>query len=135
MLGFFYRIQKFMADRNGFGSFNRFLFVIYIILSIVALFIYSPIYYLVQLALAGYIIFRTLSKDLYHRSRENLFYLKIHNSVRNFFIRQKNKFRDRKTHRYIKCKHCKAKLRVKRIKGERNVRCPKCRGEFKVKIR
>ena len=135
MLGFFNRIQKFMAGRNGFDRFNRFLFAIYIILSIISVFVYSFTYYLIQLTFAGYIIFRMLSKDLYHRTKENMAYYKVSRGVINFFIRQKNKIRDRKTHRYIRCKHCKAKLRVKRIKGERNVRCPKCRGEFKVKIR
>ena len=135
MLRFFNRIQTFMAGRNGFDKFNRFLFAIYIILSIISIFVHSLAYYLIQLAFGGYIVFRTLSKDLYHRTKENASYCKYSTSFKNFFLRQKNKIRDRKTHRYIKCQHCKAKLRVKRIKGERNVRCPKCRGEFKVKIR
>ena len=135
MNGFFNRIQRFMLGRNGFDRYNRFLFVVYIIISILSIFVHSLLYYLFQLSFAGYIIFRTLSKDLYHRTKENMMYYKISSSVKNFFVRQKNKIRDRKTHKYIKCKHCKAKLRVKRRKGKHNVRCPKCREEFSVTIR
>lgn len=135
MNGFFYRIQRFMAGRNGIDKLNRFLFILYIVLSFFSIFFHSLIFYIIQLSFAGYIIFRTLSRNLHRRSRENLFYIKIETSVKNFFIRQKNKVRDRKTHRYIKCKHCKSKLRVKRQKGKHNVRCPRCRQEFSVKIR
>lgn len=135
MNGFFYRIQRFMAGRNGIDRLNRFLFILYIILSFFSIFIHSLVFYIIQLSFAGFIIFRMLSKNLLHRSKENLFYIKIENAVKNFFIRQKNKVRDRNTHRYIKCKHCKSKLRVKRQKGKHNVRCPRCKQEFSVKIR
>ncbi len=135
MNGFFYRIQRFMAGRNGFDKLGRFLFVLYIILSILSIFIHSLVFYLIQLSFAGFIVFRTLSKNLYRRSKENLLYIKAETAVKNFFIRNKNRFRDRKTHRYIKCTHCKATLRVKRQKGKHTVRCPKCRQEFSVTIR
>lgn len=135
MNGFFYRIQRFMAGRNGFDKFNRFLFVFYIILSIFSIFIHSLLFYLIQLSFAGFIVFRMLSKNLYIRSKENLLYIKWETAIKNFFIRNKNRFRDRKTHRYIKCTHCKATLRVKRNKGKHTVRCPKCRQEFSVTIR
>lgn len=121
--------------RNGLDRFNRFLFIIYAVLIIVNAFVNSLIIYLLTLALAGYIVYRTLSKNLYRRGRENQGYMKAENAVKSFFVRQKNKIRDIKTHRYIKCKHCKAKLRVKRRKGKHNVRCPKCRQEFSVNIR
>ena len=37
MNGFFNRVQRFMTGRNGFDRFNRFLFALYIILSIVSI--------------------------------------------------------------------------------------------------
>ncbi len=135
MNNFLYKIQQFMIGRNGIDRFNKFLFLIYALLIIINLFIHSLIIYLVALLLAGYIVFRTLSKNLYRRGRENQWYMKIETPVKAFFVRQKNKIRDIKTHRYIKCKHCKAQLRVKRRKGKHTVRCPKCRQEFSVNIR
>ena len=135
MNSFLYKIQQFMIGRNGLDRFNKFLFVIYALLIVVNLFVHNLIIYLAALALAGYIVFRTLSKNLYRRGRENQTYMKIEKPVKEFFVRQKNKIRDIKTHRYIKCKHCKAQLRVKRRKGRHTVRCPKCRQEFSVNIR
>lgn len=135
MNDFFYKIQQFMTGRNGLDRFNKFLFFIYALLIVVNLFVHSLIIYLVALALAGYIVFRTLSMNLYRRGRENQVYMKIEKPIKEFFVRQKNKIRDIKTHRYIKCKHCKAQLRVKRRKGKHTVRCPKCRQEFSVNIR
>ncbi len=135
MYGFFMRIQRFMMGRNGMDKLNRFLFVLYILLCIVSIFVHSLIFYLVQWLFALYIVFRFLSRNLVMRSKENRVYCSARDAVVNFFIRQKNKVRDRKTHRYIKCKNCKASLRVKRNKGRHTVRCPRCRHEFSVTIR
>ncbi|MBQ8000396.1 MAG: hypothetical protein IJ298_04170 [Ruminococcus sp.] len=132
---FFYKVQQFMTGRNGLDRFNKFLFILYAVIIFINIFLNSLIVYLFELSLIGYIVFRTLSKNLYRRSRENQAYMKIENSVKNFFVRQKNRIRDIKTHRYIRCKHCKAQLRVKRRKGKHTVRCPKCRQEFSVNIR
>ena len=135
MYGFFYRIQRFMMGRNGMDKLNRFLFVLYILLCVVSIFVHSLIFYLVQWLFALYIAFRVLSRNLNMRSRENRAYCKLRDSVVNFVLLQKNKLRDRKTHRYIKCSHCKSRLRVKRNKGRHTVRCPRCRQEFSVRIR
>lgn len=135
MYGFFMRIQRFMMGRNGMDKLNRFLFVLYILLCVVSIFVHSLIFYLIQWLFALYIVFRVLSKNLVMRSKENRIYCIARDAVVNFIIRQKNKVRDRKTHRYIKCKSCKASLRVKRNKGRHTVRCPRCRHEFSVTIR
>ncbi len=132
---FFYRVQQFMIGRNGLDKLNRFLFVIYLILVLINIFISSLILYIIELMIAAFIVFRTLSKNLYRRQRENLWYINAESSVKSFFIRQKNKCRDIKTHRYIRCKCCKAQLRVKRRKGRHTVRCPKCKNEFSINIR
>lgn len=134
MNNFLLKLQKFMEGRNGLDKLNRFLFTVYVILIFVNLFLGSLALYLFELALMGYIVFRCLSKNIYKRSRENQWYLKIEKPVKDFFVRQWHKIRDIKTHRYIKCPHCKAKLRVKRRKGKHTVRCPKCRQEFEVNI-
>lgn len=133
--GFFQKVQQFMIGRNGLDRFNRFLFAVYAILIVLNFFLHSLILYIIELALIGYIVFRTLSKNLYRRGRENQFYMKLETPVKSFLIRQKNRFRDRKTHRYIRCSHCKAQLRVKKRKGRHTVRCPRCKEEFSVNIR
>lgn len=139
MNGFFDKLQRFMMGRNGFDKLCRFLFILYALLVVTSFFLIRfslahLIIYILELMVAGYIVFRVLSKNLYKRSRENMAYMKIETAVINFFLRQKNRFRDIKTHRYVKCKTCKAQLRVRRVKGKHTVRCPKCGNTFGVNI-
>lgn len=137
-MGFMQKIQQFMYGRNGFDSYSFFLFIVAIVISTANFFVWnywaSLILYVLQLLILGYAVFRILSKNIYKRSAENRRYQKIWNAVKSFFVLQKNRIRDIKTHRYRKCKYCKATLRLKRRRGKHTVRCPKCRGEFKVNI-
>lgn len=137
-MGFMQKIQQFMIGRNGVDSYTVFLLITSLVLSTANWFVWdwwaSLILYVLQLLIIGYATFRILSKNIYKRSGENRRYQKIWNAVKNFFVLQKNRIRDIKTHRYRKCKYCKATLRLKRKRGKHTVRCPKCRGEFKVNI-
>ncbi|MBQ8572551.1 MAG: hypothetical protein IJ451_03705 [Ruminococcus sp.] len=137
-MGFMQKIQQFMYGRNGFDSYSFFLFIVALLISTANFFVWgywaSLIMYAVQLLILGYATFRILSKNVYKRSAENRRYQKIWGAVKSFFVLQKNRIRDIKTHRYRKCKYCKATLRLKRRRGKHTVRCPKCRGEFKVNI-
>ena len=65
---------------------------------------------------------------------ENAKYLGARNKFLSFFKRKKAQFRDRKTHVYKKCPHCKATLRLPKKKGRHTVSCPKCRKRFETKI-
>lgn len=137
-MGFMAKLQRFMYGRNGMDSFSFFLIISALVVSTANMFVWhywvSLGLYIFQLLILIYAFFRILSKNTYRRQRENAGYLKIWNAVKNFFKLQKNKIRDIKTHRYRKCKYCKATLRLKRRRGKHTVRCPKCRGEFKVNI-
>lgn len=139
MNGFFDKIQRFMIGRNGLDKLTGFLFAIYATLVFVSFFVIRfPIAHIVVYALEFIlmliIVFRTLSRNIYKRQKENRNFLRFSTAVKEFFTRQKNKIRDRKTHRYVKCKNCRAHLRVKNIKGKHTVRCPKCRNTFDVRI-
>ncbi len=137
-MGFIQKFRQFMDGRNGFDSFSFFLVLVGLTISTVNFFIWdrwiSLILYLAQLAVLGYAVFLILSKNFYKRSKDYRSYQKIQNSVKGFFVLQKNRIKDIKTHRYRKCKYCKATLRLKRRRGKHTVRCPKCREEFKVHI-
>ena len=90
----------------------------------------SAIYY----GLLAYSFFRLLSKNVYKRRRENDKYVAFKNKIKSFFKRKKAQFRDRKTHVYKKCPHCKVTLRLPKQKGKHTVSCPKCRKSFETKI-
>lgn len=76
--------------------------------------------------------FRMFSKNIYTRTKELAFYERIFGKPRRFFKLQKNKWRDRKTHRYFKCS-CGSVLRVPKGKGEIVVTCPKCKARLNKK--
>lgn len=68
---------------------------------------------------------RMFSRNVYARQKELAFYERHTEKPRRSLKLQKNKWRDRKTHRYFKCK-CGAVLRVPKGKGEIVIKCPKC---------
>ena len=70
--------------------------------------------------------FRSLSRNLAARRGERERYLRLISKPKKFFKLQKNKHRDRKTHKYFRCAHCRAILRVPRGKGKIDVTCPRC---------
>ena len=70
--------------------------------------------------------FRMMSRNIAKRRRENEVFC-------GFFKLRRNRFRDRKTHVYRKCKHCKAVLRLPKAKGKHTVRCPRCQKLFETR--
>ena len=128
------RVAMFMYGRNGFDNLCNFIWILCIILVVVNLFIGSLIVTLVETSLMIYTIFRSMSKNIYKRQKENAAYLKIKRKFAGFFKLRRNKWRDRKTHVYKKCKKCKNVLRLPKVKGKHTVNCPCCKYRFDVKI-
>ena len=127
-----------MYGRNGIDSLGVALLVTAAILSVVDIFFrFNPYaYYIISLVrsvLVLLFILRALSKNLYKRQRENQVFIRIWGKAKGFFKLQKNRVRDRKTHIYRSCPHCKAQLRLPRRKGKHTVRCPKCNYRFDIK--
>ena len=71
-----------------------------------------------------------LSKKYDKRRQENNFYLRHTAGIRKFCKRQMNKWKYRKTHKYLKCPQCHQYLRVPKGKGEITVTCPSCHQQF-----
>ncbi len=128
------RLYSFMYGRNGVDALCRALLVAYFILFAVNLFVGSIWIYGLEYAVMIYAAFRMLSRNLAARRRENAWYFRIESGVRSFFRLQKNKWRDRKTHVYHKCPHCKKTLRLPKVKGEHTVNCPCCHTRFDMKV-
>lgn len=125
-------LARVMAGRYGVDQFGRALLWVYLGLAIAAL-VVRPLYY-VALALMVWMMFRIFSRNIYKRQMENQKYLRVIGKIKGWFQLQKNKFRDRKTHRYRTCPYCKATLRLPNKKGNHTVCCPKCNKDFQVKI-
>lgn len=132
------KLYNFMLGRNGPDNLFRFCVWASFAVAVVAIFVRnfwaSSALSLIYYALLGYAIFRVLSRNVYKRRAENAKYLGVRNKFLSFFKRKKTQFRDRKTHVYKKCPHCKATLRLPKKKGRHTVACPKCRKSFETKI-
>lgn len=137
-MGFFAKIAEFMQGRYGFDTLNKVLLGAALTISFASVFVVDIrarlIMIIIELALIGWFAFRLLSRNIQGRMHENRIFEKGFNPVKNFFVLNFKKIRDRKDYRYIKCPNCRAQLRVKNIKGVHTVRCPKCHSEFQKKI-
>ena len=128
------KLVRFLYGRYGNDTLNKVLTAIYLIWLIVFTvvdvlvksIIFSIIGWSISLALFFWVIFRMMSRNIYARRREN-------DKFCGFFKLRRNKFRDRKTHVYRKCKSCKAVLRLPKAKGKHFVVCPKCKSRFEVR--
>ena len=127
------RVVRFMYGRYGADQLGKTLVWISLAFSIAGMFS-LPIFSLLSLVLLIWMTMRMFSKKIYKRQKENAVYLRLTAKPKNWFKLQKNKMRDRKTHVYKKCPHCKATLRLPKKKGKHIVCCPKCRKDFEVKI-
>lgn len=128
------KLARFFYGRYGNDTLNKVLTAVYLVwliaFTIVDIFVNSIIFsivgWLVTLALFIWVMCRMMSRNIYARRREN-------EKFCGFFKLRKNKFRDRKTHVYRKCKSCKSVLRLPKAKGKHFVVCPKCKNRFEVK--
>lgn len=125
-------IQIFMYGRHGQDTLSHHLICVGFAVWAVSLFIWRFPLAVVYTLLCAYSIFRTMSRNHAKREKELRTYMKLIKKLRDFFKLQKNRYRDRKTHRYFKCR-CGAILRVPKGKGEIIIHCPKCKNSFEKK--
>ena len=120
-------MASFMYGRYGNDALTKFLLILAIILMVISWIPRLGWVYLLALAVMVWSLYRSFSRKFDLRRRELDRYLKIKKPIVNFFKLQRNKWRDRKTHVYFKCKKCKAVLRVPKGKGSIVVICTKCK--------
>lgn len=126
-------LARFMYGRYGIDKFHQFLLVLFLFVAVVNCFAKLCLLQALQVALGVYMLFRALSKNIYKRSRENEWFLKVRCRAVEFLNFQKRKTSD-KNHYYKKCPHCKSKLRLPRKRGRHTVLCPRCKNSFKMTI-
>ncbi len=134
MKNFLYKIARFMDGRYGHDKLNTALLILWLVFELLWTFTRFWVLGIIVILLIALIVYRSFSKNIQRRMYENRQYLRFVAFVKRKFILLKKMWKDRKTHRYIKCPYCKAQLRVKKIKGEHKVHCPKCNEDFKKKI-
>ena len=116
-----------MYGRYGNDALTKFLLIVALILMVISWIPHLGLVYLLALAVMIWSLCRTFSRRFDKRRRELDRYLRIKKPIVDFFKLSRNKWRDRKTHVYFKCKKCKAVLRVPKGKGSIVVICTRCK--------
>lgn len=138
MKKFFGKLSGFMYGRYGIDETYYLLLGLWFVFAFLSIIFQGWVRWLLtalQLFLLVYAMFRTMSKNIARRRKENEPLKKIIQKRKAAKLLQKNKKRDKKTHVYCKCKKCGAVLRLPRVKGEHTVVCPKCHERFKMKVK
>ena len=135
---FFYRLsmkyRQFMIGRYGSDELNLFLVFIALALLILSRLPYMLFMYFVSFAILIYALFRMYSRNIAKRYEEKTKFLKIKNKITSWKRIKSEAHRNRKTHKYFRCKKCKASIRVPKGVGKIEVSCPKCRHKVIKKV-
>lgn len=144
------RLYRFFYGRYGTDQLYKFCLVAILVLMVVSIIlqlvlpeglassIASLSLSVLTYALLFWMIFRSMSRNIYKRRRENEGYLKISGAVKRFFIgntsrRTRSTNRDDAYYIFRDCTRCKATLRLPRKKGKHSVKCPRCSHSFYVR--
>ncbi len=119
-----FRMQRFMYGRYGNDELNKTLLIASLVCLVLSLF--WGLFYLIALFLMGWSLFRTYSKNIAKRQHERRVYVNFTAKIRTKCRLYKRIWTERKTHRYFKCKQCKAVIRIPKGRGEIDVGCPRC---------
>ena len=128
-------IARFMWGRYGNDQLNRFLFIVYFVLWMISLFFRQVaagiLFAFVLWIILGFLLFRTLSRNIPARQAENQRFLRIWYAVTGWFSHQFTRIKDVRRFRYRRCPACRAMLRLPIKRGRRTVTCHRCRRQFK----
>ncbi len=128
------KLIAFMIGRYGMDEMYFGLFGVWFVLTLINGFAKSTLLNMLSAAALTWALWRFLSRNHAKRRAENEKFLKLWRPLKNWLMFQRDRFRDRKTARYRKCKHCKAIIKLPNQKGKHTVRCPKCGERFDVRI-
>ena len=124
------KFQQFMYGRNGYDKLCLALVITSLALNIVNWFFNFKILSLISFLLFGFCIFRMLSRNVYQRQKENMWFERMLWKTKNFWVGLKSDFEERKTYCHFKCPGCRQKIRIPRGRGKVEITCPKCGKKF-----
>ncbi len=124
-----------MYGRYGTDQLSTFLFVVYLLLIAFQMVFRAtpagPVFMVASYVVVFFYFFRTFSRNIYRRQRENQKFLQMWNPVIGYFRYLKLRFQERKgVKKLFRCPKCHQTIRVPKGKGKIAITCPKCRFEF-----
>ncbi len=128
------KLRRFFDGRFGMDELGTAIIIVSMLFALAgnisgSFFVQIPTYLLI-----AWEIVRYMSRNLSARQHENEVFKRyaakldkrLIKPIVKWFKLQKNRFRDRKTHKYFSCPDCKSALRVPKGKGEITITCPVC---------
>ncbi|HHY81687.1 MAG TPA: hypothetical protein GX505_03280 [Clostridiales bacterium] len=128
------KLARFMYGRYGTDQLNTALLVMYFLLLIINVFTRLIIIDILMWSVFIWTVFRTFSRNIYKRQKENRIFLNYWNPVKSEILLSARRLREIQTHRFRRCPQCKTVLRLPRRTGKHLVRCPRCQNRFHVRI-
>ncbi len=129
-----YALARFMTGRYGVDELYKASNALCLVLIVVGAFFRSPILSMVLWMFMLWSIFRSFSKNIEKRRRENEKYLSLTKPVRKRFSRLERRIKNINVFRFRTCPRCKAFIQMPRAKGKRLINCPRCHNEFETRI-
>ena len=121
------RYQQFMVGRYGVDELNIFLVVSSCVFTLLARVFLNPFLSLFSWILLIFCMYRMFSRNISKRYTEKEKFLLIKRKFTSWLSIKRDAWKNRKTHKYFRCKNCRASIRVPRGVGKIKVSCPKCR--------
>ena len=122
-------LAAFMLGRNGVDHLNKLLFRTAAVIAALNLLLLRQIGS-VPFLIAGYALFRTLSRNLPMRQAEDVLVLEKCRRVKAILSGAVQRAKQRRDYRFFSCPGCRSYLRVPRGKGRIQVTCPRCGHRF-----
>ncbi len=146
------KLYRFMYGRYGADQLYTFLMILFIVLWVIEIIVFavvpegtwqtvtSIVFAVLSASLMGWMIFRSMSRNIAKRRRENEIYLKASRAVKRFFTfntarSTKSRNQDDAIYVFRDCTKCGCVLRLPRRVGKHKVKCPRCSHSFFVKAK
>lgn len=123
-------LNKLMNGRYGGDQLSIVLILLSLLLTLSGRLANIPLISFIGYVPLGISIFRMFSKNVSKRRMENYKFAIFMSPVYSRFKNIESRFKDRKTHKYLKCPNCNSRLRLPKGKGKLVVTCPKCKEKF-----
>ena len=130
------KMAQLMYGRRGMDEFSRFLLIVTLVCIVLSWFfggIAKSLFYALGIAGIVYTYVRILSRNIYKRQQENIWYLKKRDAVKRWLRSLKDRWQQRRDYRFFRCPSCHTLLRVPKNKGKLLLTCRKCGNRFERK--
>lgn len=128
------KLREFMYGRYGTDMLSLALVIAGFVLNTLYVLTYSRLLYLISLAAYGFALFRTLSRNIPARRKENEKFMSLWHKIKNWWNGLRADFEERKTYKHFKCPSCGQKIRIPRGRGKVEICCPRCSNRFVKKV-